>query len=581
MSHQDDLAAQLDALTDEALAAAQEAEQTGDIARLSAAIKLFTRVVHLGNAALPDRARHLDNLGVALLSRYELTHDRADLHQALEQARAATTHPSPHRDHWLHLSNLCNTALTWFDEAHDRQALNEAVAAGRAAVQGAASSDDVDDEDLGLFRENLRAALVRRFELNVADSIRLAAEAAADPLSPSLETAVTIGRAAVADVPDDEPRRWVALSNLSELLRLRYSATGSADDLDEAVKSAQQAKLFAQGDAAQVPGQSQPEVSSALNLAAALLTRYLDGGTRADADAVVVLCRTVAATAFAEPDRLLALSTLMGALQGRADPQRRAQEGWPEEMAWADLDEAVQIGEQLTRLARNPEERGLHLVNLANALLSRAQARNAELSRARARSADPPAHDQFLADLDRAVRSASAAVGLLAEGSPEWARAEANLASALERRWTVTRRDPDANQALSGWQAVAVSPGIAAPIRLAAASDASRVAAHLGRSLAAAELAGVAVELLPLLAWWGLGWVARAHQLSRWPHLAADAAALALADARPGAAAVLSDHGRAVLWGQLLTLRGDISAVQQAAPDLARRLARIQAQLGR
>ncbi len=572
MSQQDDLAARLDALTDEALAIAQEAERTGGIAQLSAAIELFTRVVRQGNAALPDRARHLDNLGVALLSRYELTHDRADLRQALEQARAATRHPSPHRDHWLHLSNLCNTALTWFGEFQDRQALDEALAAGRAAVQGAASSDDVDDDDFALFRDNLRAALVRRFERNVADSIRLAAEAAADPLGASLDTAVAAGRAAVADAPDDEPRRWVAFSNLSELLRLRYSATGSADDLDEAVLSGQQAKALAEDDAAPVPGQSQPQVSTALNLAAALLTRYLDGGPRADADTVVTLCRAVAAGAFAEPDRLLALSTLMGALQGRADPQRRVQEDRPGETPWADLDEAVQIGEQLTRLARNPEERGIHLVNLANALLSRAQAHGA----------GQPGQGHLLGDVDRAGQSAAEAAGLLSEGSSEWAQAEANLASALERRrWTVTRQDPDADRALSEWRMVAVRPGVAAPIRVAAARDASRVAARLGRPSAAAELAGVAVELLPLLAWWGLGWAARARQLSRWPHLATDAAALALVDARPNVAAVLSDHGRAVLWGQLLTLRGDVSSVQRAAPELARRLASIQVQLGR
>jgi hypothetical protein len=313
---QEDLAVRLDALTDEALAAAQEAERTGSIVPLSAAIELFTQVVHQGNAALSDRARHLDNLGVALLSRYELTHDHSDLRRALAQARAAAAQLPQHPDHWLHLSNLCNTALTWFGEANDRQALDDAVAAGQAAVQGAARSGDVDNDDLSLFRDNLRVALARRFEQNVADSVRLAAEGADDPLGASLDTAVVVGRAAIADAPDDEPRRWVAFSNLSELLRLRYSATGSADDLDEAVRSGQQAKLLAEGDAAAVPGQSKPEVSSALNLAAALLTRYLDGGREADADTVVTLCRVVAPTASVGSDRLLALSTMMGALQG-------------------------------------------------------------------------------------------------------------------------------------------------------------------------------------------------------------------------------------------------------------------------
>jgi hypothetical protein len=59
----------LDETTDRALELAAAFEQSGEIRLLDEAIELFAQVAAAGDGTVPDRARHLDNLGVALLSR--------------------------------------------------------------------------------------------------------------------------------------------------------------------------------------------------------------------------------------------------------------------------------------------------------------------------------------------------------------------------------------------------------------------------------------------------------------------------------------------------------------------------------
>jgi hypothetical protein len=69
----------LDETTDRALELAAAFEHSGEIGLLDQAIELFTVVVAAGDDTVADRARHLDNLGIALLGRFEAVHDREAL----------------------------------------------------------------------------------------------------------------------------------------------------------------------------------------------------------------------------------------------------------------------------------------------------------------------------------------------------------------------------------------------------------------------------------------------------------------------------------------------------------------------
>ena len=536
----------LDTWTDAALELAARYERTHRIQHLDRAITLFSRVVQAGAESDPDRARHLDNLGVALLTRYEATADVAALEQALVYSRAATAAPfAGHPDHALHLSNLGNTALAWFDETHDWAVLDEAVEAGTTAVRLGG-----DDEEL--YRETCQAALARRFEQHVARAVEHATAFLRSGSVADLNAAVEIGRVALAEVPDGEPRGWVAWSNLSDVLRQRFEVLGAEEDLSESVELGRTALELAEHGGAAVPDRPYPPAACAVNLGAALLTRLLDGGPVDDAEEVNRICRSVAAdNRCTEPDRKLLLSHVVGALQERAgrDPDGPA--------ARADLDDAVTVSHQLVDTAR-PADRGVALSNLANCLL------------ARARNDDDD-------DVTAAIQYGVEAVRSLPCGTQDWARAAGTHSTALTRRWQITRVDRDAAAALEQWLAVVRSPAVAVTVRVAAARDAAALAHRWGRPLIALRAARAAVALVPLLAWRGLTWRSRTGRLAQWQHLGVDVAALSIGS--PADAAVLVEHARGVLWAQLLDTRHALDELARRAPELAERLFRVRTQL--
>jgi hypothetical protein len=241
------------------------------------------------------------------------------------------------------------------------------------------------------------------------------------------------------------------------------------------------------------------------------------------------------------------LSGLVGALQGRADlPGDDTQ-------LRADRDDAVSVTRDLVDIADHESGRAMALSNLANCLLARAG-------------------DNGRADIEEAVIRAAEAVEILPEQGQEWAQAMANRATALARLSILARQPIDAQSAIDCWLQIAARPTFGASIRIAAARDASEIAANTGHVEIAFDAARTTVELLPLLAWRGVSWAGRATHLTRWPGVAADATALALATGRAEQGILLADQGRGVLWGQLLDLRREVAALKDYAPDLAQRL---------
>ena len=109
-----------------------------------------------------------------------------------------------------------------------------------------------------LYATNLRAARARRFERHTLAARDLATRFERDQTPQTLDVAVSAARAAIADVPDDEPRRWVTWSDLSNVLRLRYELLGHDGDLDESASAARRALALTAPGAAAVPGQHVP-----------------------------------------------------------------------------------------------------------------------------------------------------------------------------------------------------------------------------------------------------------------------------------------------------------------------------------
>lgn len=539
----------LEELTDEGLASAAAFGRSGDPAALDRAVELFRSVAARGSADLPDRARHLDNLGVALLDRYELRGDQSDLQGALQAARMATAADLPaHDQRALHLSNRCNAELAAYYGTGDPDCLQEAVHCGRAAVAAAAE----EDEDLPLYEENLAVALTAEFESRLRVAEELARRAQQERSAVLLDKAIGAGRAALAAVPENHPQRWVALSNTSFLLRARFEEIGEYRDLSESIQLAREATAAA--DLATDAELATARTSCAINLSAALLTRFLDMQETAAAEEVVAICRAAAVMAKHPRARATLLSNLVGALQGYGgEPDGILRPGRREA-----LDEAVKLCRVLVRDAA-PDDMAAFRANLVNAMVARAWPPGAGVAAARR-------------DVDEAIATAAEARQGLAPETVEWSRAVANEATALSTRWRLVGDREDAAQACERWRRVATSTAAPTAIRITAARDAAALAARAGLKGVTLPMTKAAIQLLPLLAWPGLSWRSRALLLSRWPGLSADATAEDLAEEGPAFAAVTAEHGRTVLWNQLLDLRGDLAAVGACRPDLAYRM---------
>jgi hypothetical protein len=364
------------------------------------------------------------------------------------------------------------------------------------------------------------------------------------------DRAVVAGREAITTAPEDHPLRWVALSNTSFLLRTRFEVMGEWADLMDSVEMARAA-----GEAALVAGVVEPErarASCAVNLSAALLTRYLATDDPAVAQEVVAICRAAVQVTQDPRIRSTLLSNLIGALQGRGTDSAGAQG------RRAALDEAVGLGRELV-LDPQPGERAVAQTNLVNALLARAW---------------PPGEDlqASVQDVQEALHLATQAASALPVGAPEWSQALANEAAVRSTLGSLTREHHFAAEACGSWQAVADNSDVPPEIRIAAARDASVHAGQAGVPRVGLPMAQVAIVLLPLLARPGLTWQSRAQLVSRWPGLAGEAASTALSEQGPVSAVLIAEHGRTVIWNQVLDLRGDLSALELSNPGLARQL---------
>ncbi len=179
------------------------------------------------------------------------------------------------------------------------------------------------------------------------------------------------------------------------------------------------------------------------------------------------------------------------------------------------------------------------------------------------------------ADLNDAIEALRRAVDLTPAGHPDLAQYLSRLGNFLFGRFRQAGDGADLDDAISSWQRASQVPVGIPRVRLDAARAWGAAAAGAGRVQEAAEGYAAAVGLLPVVAFHGLGRAVREEHLAQWAGLAADAAACAVLDGRPEAAAELLEQGRSVIWTQALNVRTDLTRLASQAPGLARRLTSI------
>jgi tetratricopeptide (TPR) repeat protein len=506
--------------------------RTGTLADLDAAIEAGRAAVTAAPADHPDRARYVSNLGNALQARFERTGTLADLDaavKALEEAAAAT--PAGHLNRAPTLSNLGDALRARFERTGTLADLDAAIEALDTAAQDTLAGEP----DRAVILSSLGAGLVTRFR-------RTGARA-------DLDAAIEVGRAAVQATPAGD-RRATSLNILGAALLTRFGRDGAQADLDAAIEAI--------ATAVQATGSRPDRVQYLNGLGNALLTRFERTDALADLDAGIAALEAAVTAAPADwPVRTWMLSNLGTSLRTRFERSGTL----------ADLEAAIEAGRAAEAAApADHPGRTIVLYNLGASLLTRFD------------------HTGVMADLDAAIEADRAAVTATPADHPDQAKFLGNLGMALRTRFRRTGAQADLDAAISVYTQAFEVGTAAASIRVRAARTAAGLAAQTepGR---AADLLGNAVRLLPEVTPRQLGRSDQQYAIGGFAGLAADAAALALAD--PGTTNVKSatralrllEEGRAVLLSQALDTRSDLSDLRHQHPELAARFTELRTQL--
>lgn len=606
-------------------ALAQRFEVSGQLTDLDEAIGLARDALAGLPGGHPGRPGVLHNLAVCLLSRGEARDDRTDLDGAVAAAQEAVSLlPDGHASRLAVTGSLGNTVLARYEQAGDPADLEVATAllAGVCAEVPASRPDyagwlanygnarlhqfrrtgalvDADDA-IRLYQEALdrtppaAAELAARLD-NLAMIWRLRAERTGQ--AGDLDRAVATAAELVAHVPAGHPLQADSLVSLSQVLMLRFERSGQTGDADRAVAAA--------AHAARLPAPDHDPLARArrqANLANALLARGRHTGSSADsAQAAGIIRAAVAAIppGFASyPGRLVNLAYILLERADRLDPADD-EEGDPLPL----LDEAVTASGTAMRLLPSADpEWWMAAAAHGNARLARYQ------------------HSEDPADLEASIGAYRGTLRFLPAGHPDRAGQLANLGGALHLRFQAGGRASDLTaavellriavrgsdpaqldtairqlglgqalvsglgrpggqsllaEALTPLRAAARSTAAPPAIRIAAARTWGQAAARAGDWDRAVAGYSAAVALLPVLAWHGLPRDDREQHLAGWPGVARDAAACAVAAGRPERAVELLEQGRAVLWGQVLHLRADLTELASDHPGLAARLEQV------
>ncbi|MGW6742892.1 CHAT domain-containing protein [Streptomyces sp. NPDC055025] len=508
--------------------------RTGDLPDLDLAIGHLRAAVRATPAGHPYRASTLSNLGLSLYARFGLTGDQADLDQAIDDLQAAVHAPqADHSDRASALSSLGGALQLRFGRTGDLSDLDQAISIGQEAVH----TTPTDHPNRASILSNLGLALGTRFGRT------------GNP--PDLDQAISIGQEVIHTTPTDHPNRASILSNLGMSLRDRFQRTGDLPDLDQAVDGLRAAVRATPTD--------HPDRARMLSsLGGVLQVRFERAGNPSDLDqAITIGQEAVHTTPTDHPNRAGYLSNLGSALHVRF---RRA--GDP-----SDLEQAVVIGREVVDATPvgHPDRAG-YLNNLGLALVARFE-----------RTGDQT-------DLDQSIDWHHAAGRAAPAGHPDRAVYLSNLGLALRDRFGLTGDQVDLNAAVSVLGEAGGSVSAVPSVRIRAAWT---VAGLIAGSEAgqAAEAAEAAVRLLPEVTLRQLRRGDLHHALGRFAGLARDATALALADPRrtrqerATRALRLLEAGRAVLLGQALDTRSDLTDLNRQRPDLAARFVQLRDQL--
>ena len=288
--------------------------------------------------------------------------------QALTQLSAAST------SRFIALMTLIDALYARFNHSHDLTDLNKAICSLQDAIKCCTERDwqesNMDFRSCGLLAtrfdlmgdiSDLQMAWgwtikhteastnileLLRFASNLQEQFTMSGNMA------DLNTAVTLFRKGVAELPQGSENFVAVIGNLANALCTQFEQGGQQSDLDEAISLNRQALEL------QLPPHL--DRSSLLNnLANALSTQFKQGGQQSDLDEAISLYRQALELRLPpHPDRSSSLNNLASALSARFEQGGQQ----------SDLDETISLLRQLLELELPPHSSSLN--NLANALVA-------------------------------------------------------------------------------------------------------------------------------------------------------------------------------------------------------------------
>ncbi|KAK9311150.1 CHAT domain-containing protein [Lipomyces starkeyi] len=494
--------------------------RTGAIVDLEEAIQVIRQAVDAILEDHPDRAACLNNLGNHLSDRYSRTGAMIDLEEAIQVGRQALDiTPDHHPDRARHLNNLGVHLNNRYSRTGAMVDLEEAIQVGRQAVD--ATPEDHPDRARHL--NNLGNHLSNLYSRTGAMT--------------DLEEAIQVGRQAVDTIPDDHPNRARHLNNLGIYLSDRYSRTGAMTDLEEAIQVIRQAV-----DA--TPDNHPDRVKCLDNLGNRLGDRYSRTGAMTDLEeAIQIGQQAIDITPDDHPDRAGRLNNL-----GIYLSDRYSRTG-----AMTDLEEAIQVGRQAVDTTPDDHpNRATCLNNLGNRLGDRYSRTGA------------------MTDLEEAIQVGRQAVDAKPDNHPDRAMYLNNLGVHLSNRYSRTGAITELEDATSCHHLALhqVTSNIITRIQAG-----RQVLINSAKTLdwkQAYEASSLAVSLVPKAIPRSLENSDKQHTLSQVAGLASGAAAAALNfQQHPLAALRLLEQGRGLLAASADEIRVDVLDLQEKDPDLA------------
>jgi tetratricopeptide (TPR) repeat protein len=247
-----------------------------------------------------------------------------------------------------------------------------------------------------------------------------------------LDEALRYGWVATAAMPSGRRGRASRLSELGELLRLRFGHSGAAADLSSAIEVGRAAVAATSADDLDLPGHL-------CTLLTALMLRVIEDEAPADVDEAIAVGRATVAAVAPDDARLPWYRSNLGfALQRRSQRSRSA----------ADIDEAVVLCQMaLDAVPVDAQNRDWYLVSLGEALQLRFMRNGAA------------------ADLDRRIDVNQALIDTIPDSHPTWVHQVSNLGLLLFGRAMSTGSTGDLDRAVSLARAAVAATPIDAPDR--------------------------------------------------------------------------------------------------------------------